>query len=115
MDPSCAWLQNQEDGQNQSPNPLVAEKDRLPGLTTEKFFPRSKAAQHSGNYALTSLAPEIVVTSHAYTVIPDILDRLIVAETLVRGLPLFTRDPVIRQAQVVKTSGNPDRALHAIP
>jgi len=44
-----------------------------------------------------------VVVAEAFTSIPDIFDRLIVAETISRGVPLVTRDPVIRQSGLVST------------
>jgi PIN domain nuclease of toxin-antitoxin system len=57
----------------------------------------------SENYPLLPLLPETVIASHQYTIIPDIFDRLIVTETMSCGVPLVTRDPVIRQSGLIST------------
>lgn len=43
------------------------------------------------------------LASHRFSAIPDIFDRLIVAEAVQRRLPLLTRDPAIRESQLVTT------------
>ncbi len=53
------------------------------------------------NYELMPLDPELVISSHTLTAIPDIFDRLIVAEALRLNLPLITRDSVIRASGLV--------------
>jgi PIN domain nuclease of toxin-antitoxin system len=47
------------------------------------------------------LRPHTVIASHHYTIIPDIFDRLIVTEAISRGLPLLTRDTMIRASGLV--------------
>lgn len=77
---------------------MVVQKGRLPGASLEHLLPHLRAMAESDNYPLLPLLPETVIASHVYTTIPDIFDRLIVAEAIAHGLPLITRDPVIRQS-----------------
>ncbi len=65
------------------------------------LLPRLDAMATSDNDPLCPLLPHTVIASHHYTVIPDIFDRLIVAEAILRGLPLLTRDTVIRASGLV--------------
>ncbi len=82
---------------------MVVQKGRLPGASLDHLLPHLRAMAASDNYPLSPLLPETVIASHQYTSIPDIFDRLIVAETISRGVPLVTRDPVIRQSGLVST------------
>jgi len=82
---------------------MVAQKGRLPGASLEHLLPHLRAMAESDNYPLLPLLPETVIASHVYTTIPDIFDRLIVTEAIARGLPLITRDPVIRQSGLAST------------
>lgn len=49
------------------------------------------------------MTPEVVLASHQLSTVPDIFDRLIVAEARERRLPLLTRDSIIRESQIVAT------------
>ena len=82
---------------------MVVQKGRLPGASLDHLLPHLRAMAASDNYPLSSLIPETVIASHQYTIIPDIFYRLIVTETISRGVPLVTRDPVIRQAGLIST------------
>jgi PIN domain nuclease of toxin-antitoxin system len=80
---------------------MVVQKGRLPGESLDHLLPHLRAMAESANYSLSPLLPETVIASHEYTIIPDIFDRLIVTEAITRGLPLLTRDPVIRQSGLI--------------
>jgi PIN domain nuclease of toxin-antitoxin system len=79
---------------------MVVEKSRI-ALTPSEF--RTKVSEWHGadNIHLTSLTPELVIQSAQLSSVPDIFDRLLVAETQVLGIPLITRDPVIISSQLV--------------
>jgi len=49
-----------------------------------------------------TLLPETVISSHAFTAIPDIFDRLVVAEAQRLGVPLITRDTAISASELVE-------------
>ncbi len=80
---------------------MVVQKNRLPGVDLEELLAHLGAAQHSDNYVLSDLQGKMVLDSHPFIVIPDIFDRLIVVEAITRGLPLISRDPVIRDSGLV--------------
>lgn len=80
---------------------MVIEKKRLPGVSMAQLMSRIQWMQGSANYGLLPLLPETVMVSHALTSIPDIFDRLIVAEAQRLGWPLISRDPVIRASGLV--------------
>ncbi|XYI03495.1 type II toxin-antitoxin system VapC family toxin [Sorangium sp. So ce1128] len=82
---------------------MVVERGRLPGIALAHLLPRLEAMRTSDNYRLTSLLPEVVLASHTLSAIPDIFDRLIVAEAIHRGTPLISKDTVIRQSALVTT------------
>lgn len=82
---------------------MVAEKRRLAGLTPERLVSLFESFRGAENYRLCSLSPETVLTTRGMLVLPDIFDRLIVAEAVQRQLPLLTRDPVIQESQLVMT------------
>lgn len=46
-------------------------------------------------FQLTSLTPQIVLRIQALAALPDIHDRLIVAEAIANGLPLITQDQTL--------------------
>jgi len=75
---------------------MVIEKKRLPGVSMAQLMDRIQWMQGSANYELLPLLPETVIASHKLTAIPDIFDRLIVAEAQRLGLPLITDDTLIR-------------------
>ena len=85
---------------------MVLQKGRLPGASLDHLLPHLRAMAASDNYPLLPLLPETVIASHEHTIIPDIFDRLIVTETISRGVPLVTRDPVIQQSGLVSTIWN---------
>jgi len=80
---------------------MVAEKGRIAGLSLEALLSRFEAFRASDNYRLSALSVDTVLASHRFSTIPDIFDRLIVADAVQRRLPLLTRDPVIRASQLV--------------
>lgn len=54
-------------------------------------------------FCLTSLSPEIAIRIQSLTALPDIHDRLIVAEALESGASLITCDQVITRSGAVAT------------
>jgi PIN domain nuclease of toxin-antitoxin system len=52
-------------------------------------------------YKLVPLSPELVLTISSLTTIPDIHDRLIVAEAIERGATLITKDRLITASRLV--------------
>lgn len=81
---------------------MVVEKGRVKGTVSELLHGLS-LLQASGSYQLLDLHPDTVIASHALTVIPDIFDRLVVAEAQRLALPLITRDGSISAAGAVAT------------
>jgi PIN domain nuclease of toxin-antitoxin system len=82
---------------------MVVQKGRLLGASLDHLLPHLRAMAASDNYPLLPLLPDTVIASHQYTTIPDIFDRLIVTEAILHGVPLVTRDPVIRQSGLIST------------
>ncbi|WP_437594216.1 type II toxin-antitoxin system VapC family toxin [Sorangium sp. So ce1000] len=82
---------------------MVVERGRLSGITLAHLLPRLEAMRTSDNYRLAPLLPDVVLASHTLTAIPDIFDRLIVAEALHRGTPLISKDTVIRRSALGTT------------
>jgi PIN domain nuclease of toxin-antitoxin system len=81
---------------------MVVEKGRLPILPTTL----SESIAHwraATNITFTSLTPELVMDAMQLTTIPDIFDRLIVAEARALGVPLITRDSAIVGSKLVTT------------
>jgi PIN domain nuclease of toxin-antitoxin system len=76
----------------------VVQKSRLPGVTVPQLLAHVQLLKQSVNYTLLGLVPNTVIASHALTAIPDIFDRLIVAEAQQLRLPLITRDATISAA-----------------
>jgi len=74
---------------------MIAEKQRVPGLTRPVAESVIEQIRRHPGYVLTSLTPELVMASRAHVAIPDIFDRLIATEAQSEGLPLLTCDPVI--------------------
>ncbi len=74
---------------------MVVQKGRLPGASLDHLIDHLQSIMESVNYHLISLSPETVIASHEYTEIPDIFDRLIVTDAILRDLPILTRDQVI--------------------
>ncbi len=80
---------------------MVVQKNRLPGADLNELIAHLGAARHSDNYVLSDLQATMALYCHPFTVTPDIFDRLIVVEAIARGLPLISRDPVIRDSGLV--------------
>lgn len=74
---------------------MVIEKGRLHGITIGQLLVQLSLLQNSSNYILLPLLPEVVIASHTLTAIPDIFDRLIVADAKHLSVPLISRDTVI--------------------
>ena len=78
-------------------------------MLSEKYGGRFNLAQivarlrQVPGFRLTSLAPEVALRIADLAVLPDIHDRLIVAEALQAAASLLTRDQAIAQAKVVPT------------
>ena len=80
---------------------MVVQRGRLAGVTIEQLMPHLDAIRGSRNFLLSTLNPETVIGSHTLTAIPDIFDRLIVAEAIERRIPLLSRDGVIKASGLV--------------
>ncbi len=85
---------------------MVVEKKRIPGITVPQLEIELELMRHSSNFELLPLFPETVIQSRTLTSIPDIFDRLVVAEALRLGLPLITGDSVIQASKLVTTIWN---------
>lgn len=81
---------------------MTVEKRRLPSATLPELILHLNWMKNQPNYELLPLDPDLVISSHALTVIPDIFDRLIVAEALRLNLPLITCDSVIQKSGAIK-------------
>ena len=82
---------------------MVVQKGRLQTAAIDHIIPYLRAMAESDNYMLSPLHPETVIASHKHTSIPDIFDRLIATEAVLRGLYVVTRDQVIRESGLVTT------------
>jgi Uncharacterized protein conserved in bacteria len=74
---------------------MVIERGRLPSVTINQLLSMFAAMQSGFNYVLYPLLPEVVITSHMLTAIPDIFDRLIVADAQRLAIPLISHDAII--------------------
>lgn len=75
---------------------MVIEKRRIPGVTMSQLEIELELMRNNASYEFLPLFPSTVIQSHTLTAIPDIFDRLIVAEAVRLDLPLITRDSAIR-------------------
>lgn len=80
---------------------MVVEKRRISGITMSQLEIELELMRSSINFEFLPLFPETVIQSHTLTAIPDIFDRLIVAEALRLGFPLLTGDSVIHASGLV--------------
>lgn len=80
---------------------MTVERRRLPSAAMPQLITHLDWMKRQPNYKLLPLDPELVISSRTLTVIPDIFDRLIVAETLRLGLPLITCDSIISASGLV--------------
>ncbi len=85
---------------------MVVERKRLKRGNLPQLFAHLETMQNNRSYELLPLLPSHVKDSHTLTAIPDIFDRLIVAETLRLGLPLITSDTVITGSGLVTVIWN---------
>jgi PIN domain nuclease of toxin-antitoxin system len=82
---------------------MVVQKGRLSGASLDHLIPYLHSMNESENYPLAPLLPKTVIASHEHTIIPDIFDRLIVTEAILRDLSIITRDQTIRESGLVST------------
>ncbi len=80
---------------------MVIERGRIPGVPMSQLITRLSMTQNLASFDFLPLLPDTIINSHNLTAIPDIFDRLIVAEAVRLGLPLITRDSVIRASGLV--------------
>jgi PIN domain nuclease of toxin-antitoxin system len=82
---------------------MVVEKRRIPGITMSQLEIELELMRNSSSFEFLPLFPETVIQSRTLTAIPDIFDRLVVADALQLGLPLLTGDSVIQASGLVST------------
>jgi PIN domain nuclease of toxin-antitoxin system len=82
---------------------MVVEKKRIPGITMSQLEIELELMRNSSSFEFLPLFPETVIQSRTLTAIPDIFDRLVVADALRLGLPLLTGDSVIHASGLVAT------------
>ena len=82
---------------------MVVQKGRLSGASLDHLMPYLHSMNESENYPLAPLLPKTVIASHEHTIIPDIFDRLIVTEAILKDLSIITRDQTIRESGLVST------------
>lgn len=85
---------------------MVIEKGRIRNVTMEDLLDEISLMELSPYHELLPLLPETANASRTLTAIPDIFDRLIVAEALQLGLPLITHDSVITDSGSVNVIWN---------
>jgi PIN domain nuclease of toxin-antitoxin system len=68
-----------------------------------EFDPLLQTLQAIPNVSLIDLSLARTLDLRALTAIPEMHDRLIVAEALARGVPLITRDQTITSSGLIKT------------
>jgi PIN domain nuclease of toxin-antitoxin system len=81
----------------------IVERGRLPDATVPALLSVIGTMQSGRNYRFLSLRPQTILASHRLTTIPEIFDRLIVADALRLGYPIITRDQQIVESGIVKT------------
>jgi len=82
---------------------MVAEKQCIPGFSIASFLRIVERVRFASNYRLGTLSPEIILGSAQLLAIPEVFDRLIVAEALALGVPLITKDQSIRDSGIIPT------------
>ena len=83
---------------------MVIQRGRLPGVAMPQLLTHLNFIQSRANYILLPLLPETVIASHTLTAIPDIFDRLVVAEARRLGVPVLTRDATISASGLVSVA-----------
>jgi PIN domain nuclease of toxin-antitoxin system len=74
---------------------MVVEKGRIPNVAMQDLLDEIRLMELSQYHELLPLLLETAVASRTLTTIPDIFDRLIVAEALRLGLSLVTHDSIV--------------------
>jgi len=82
---------------------IIARKERIPGFDDEAFDTAIRALQEHPAYLFESLNLQRVLVSRTLTDIPEILDRLVVADAVILQATVITKDPVIRVSGLVTT------------
>ena len=82
---------------------MVVQKGRLAGVDAARGMLGLHAVVASQGFIVAELDAVTVLDSARLTAIPDIFDRLIVAEAAERGIPLITKDAVIVASGTVAT------------
>jgi PIN domain nuclease of toxin-antitoxin system len=85
---------------------MVIEKGRIPNAAMPMLLTEIGLMKLSSDHELLSLLPDTVLASRTLTILPDIFDRLIVAEALRLGLPLITHDSAITNSGLVNVVWN---------
>ena len=82
---------------------MVVEKGRVKWMTVTMadLMAQINHMRRSASYEFLPLEPDTVIASRTLIAVPEIFDRLIVAEALRLGLPLITHDTVITNSKVV--------------
>ena len=80
---------------------MVIERGRLPSINISHLLTVFHAMQSGHNYILYPLLPEVVIASHSLTAVPDIFDRLIIADARRMSVPLISRDSIISTSGLV--------------
>ena len=81
---------------------MVVERGRVTA-TLPQLLQAFDLLASTASFSFLELRPATVIASHALAAIPDIFDRLVVAEAQRLGLPLLSRDRTITEAGVVDT------------
>ncbi|MEN3335271.1 MAG: hypothetical protein V7641_4636 [Blastocatellia bacterium] len=85
---------------------MVIERGRLSGITINQLMAVLAAMQSGFNYVLYPLLPEVVIASHALAAMPDIFDRLIVADAQRLRMPLISHDKIISASGLISLVWN---------
>jgi PIN domain nuclease of toxin-antitoxin system len=79
----------------------VVMKGRI-ALSEQQLTAHIQAWQAAANIRMTNLTPQLILASRQYPIIPDIFDRLIVAEALALDVPVITKDTSITDSQLAR-------------
>jgi PIN domain nuclease of toxin-antitoxin system len=82
---------------------MIAEKRRIPGFALPELEHVYDAVCRHPNFRLLSLDVQTVWSARALNAIPDIFDRLLVAEARRIDAPILTCDRVICDSGLVQT------------
>jgi PIN domain nuclease of toxin-antitoxin system len=82
---------------------MVVQKKRIAGFDDSAFDIAIRSLQEHPSYHFGSLDLERVLMSRDLMGIPDIFDRLVVADGVALQATVITKDPVIQGSQYVPT------------